>query len=89
MTVFAEITECHGRKPFIVRVVDVDEQRAPLVEVDTEVDSIDPLAIALLVLRIDGLVFPEPGEYRVQLVSAGTPLMERRLVLTQIEEPNG
>ena len=28
MTVFAEVTECRGNTPFLVRVIDVDERHA-------------------------------------------------------------
>jgi predicted O-methyltransferase YrrM len=35
----------------------------------------------LLVLPLEGMVFPEPGEYRVQLFSGEAPLLERRLLV--------
>ena len=82
MTVFAEVTDCRGRMPFSVRIIDVDERRDPLVEATVEVDLTDPLEIGMLVLPLKDIVFPEPGEYRVQLFSGDAPLMERRLLLT-------
>jgi hypothetical protein len=90
MTVFAEVTECRGKMPFLVRVIDVDERQEPVAEAETELNTPDPLAITMLVLRLEEMVFPEPGEYRVQLVSGDVPLMERRLSLVlNPEEPNG
>jgi hypothetical protein len=86
MTVFVEVTDCRGRTPFAVRVIDVDERRAPLVEATTEVDMADPLEIRMLILPLEDLVFPEPGEYRVQLLSGDAPLMERRLLLRSSHE---
>jgi hypothetical protein len=81
MTVFAEVTDCRGPTPFLVRIVDADEHSEPVAEVPMEIDIPDPLATAFLVLRLSGLIFPKPGEYRVQLFSGNTHLMERRLIL--------
>jgi len=81
MAVFAEITDCRGKTPFQVRVVDVDEQCEPIAEMITDVEMPDPLAIGMLVVQLVGMVFPAPGEYRVQLFSGDAPLMERRLLL--------
>src|SRR3954454_3807263 len=81
MTVFAEITDCRGKTPFLVRVVDVDEQCEPIAETLADAEMPDPLAIGMLVVQLAGMVFPAPGEYRVQLFSGGAPLMERRLLL--------
>ena len=62
----------------------------PIAEAETAIDVPDPLAITLLVLRLEEMVFPEPGEYRVQLCSGNIPLMERRLSLVlNSEEPYG
>lgn len=86
ITVFAEVTDCQGRTPFRIRVVDVDEQHEPVVEAETESDIPDPLAITVLVLNLNGIVFPSQGEYRVQLFSRDVPIMERRLSLVPHSE---
>ncbi len=85
MTVFAEVTDCHGPTPFLVRIVDVDESSEPIAEARAVIDIPDPLATPFLVLRLSGLTFPEPGEYRIQLFSGNAHLMERRLILLQVE----
>jgi len=90
MTVFAEVTECRGKTPFLVRVIDVDERQEPVAVARTDLSIPDPLAITMLVLRLEEIVFPAPGEYRVQLFSGDTPLMERRLSLVlNPQEPDG
>jgi len=90
MTVFAEVTECRGKTPFLVRVIDADERQEAVAEAETELHIPDPLAITMLVLRLKEMVFLNPGEYRVQLFSGGVPLMERRLSLVlNSEEPSG
>jgi len=85
MVVFAEITDCRGNTPFLVRIIDVDEQREPVAEARVDIEVPDPLAIACLAVRVDGLVFPKPGEYRVQLFSGDAHLMERRLLLMLLQ----
>jgi hypothetical protein len=89
MAVFAEVTDCRGKTPFLVRVIDVDERQEPVAVAVTQLDIPDPLAITMLVLRLEEMVFPNPGEYRVQLFSGEVPLMERRLSLVlNSEEPD-
>ena len=54
-----------------------------------ELHMIDPLEIRMLVLPLEDVIFPGPGEYRVQLASGDAPLMERRLLLTPPGETIG
>jgi hypothetical protein len=79
--VFAELTDGRGKVPIALRVIDADEQRPPIAEAQAEVDMSDPLAIGMLILYFNGIVFPEPGEYRVQLFTGSELLLERRLLL--------
>jgi hypothetical protein len=46
-----------------------------------EFECRDPLAVIDLDFVIGGAVFPEPGEYRVQLIVAGETIIERRLLV--------
>lgn len=86
LVVFAELTDGRGMVPIKLRVIDVDEQNPPIAEAEGEVDLTDPLAVGMLVMGFVGMVFPEPGEYRVQLFSGSEPLLERRLLL--LSPPN-
>jgi hypothetical protein len=81
MAVFVEVTDCRGSTPFLVRVVDVDEQREPLVEAKSDINVDDPLQVVMFTLPLENLVFPAPSVYRVQLFSGRTLLMERRMEL--------
>jgi hypothetical protein len=87
LCVFVELTNARGKFPLSVRIVDADEARPPVVVAETELDAPDPLAICAIGLGMGGLVFSEPGEYRVQLLSGGELLLERRLVLVQLKPP--
>jgi hypothetical protein len=88
MAVYTCLTECHGKVPFTLRIVDVNEEREPVFEVSDEIDIGDPLGVAELDFRIGGLVFSAPGEYRCQLLSAGHPLIERRIIVIQVPGPD-
>jgi len=44
-----------------------------------------PSIVVYVVLKV---VFPEPGEYRLQLFVAGEPLLERRLQVGPEADPN-
>jgi hypothetical protein len=46
---------------------------------ETVVSFADPLVVLEVVFTQARVVFPEPGEYRLQLFAAGEPLLERRL----------
>ena len=86
MTVFAEVADCLGKTPFLIRVIDANEDHEPIVEANAEIEIADPLAITALVLRLEGMVFPEAGEYRVQLFSGNALIAERRLLLSSNPE---
>jgi hypothetical protein len=77
--VYVAITNGHGRTAIRFRLIDVDEAREPVAQSEHELDFPDPLAVLEVVFALNNLVFPEPGEYRLQLFGAGQPLRERRL----------
>jgi len=83
LSVFASLTGGRGKVPLLIRVVDANELRSPLVQGRGQVEFQNPLAVANLALQFHGLVFPEPGEYRVQLMSRGELLREAKLRLLQ------
>jgi hypothetical protein len=81
LAVYCCITECNGETPFTFKVVDVNEERDPIFETEGNMRCDDPLGIIELDLVMGGVEFPEYGEYRFQLLSAGHPLMERKLMV--------
>lgn len=81
LSVFASLTGGRGVVPLVIRVVDSNESRNPLVQGQGQVEFQNPLAVANLALQFHGLVFPEAGEYRVQLMSRGELLREAKLRL--------
>ncbi len=81
LCVFVALTEGYGRTELTIRIVDSNDVRPPIVEGKGRVEFHNPRAIANLALQFHGLVFPEPGEYRVQLYCRGELLREARLHL--------
>jgi hypothetical protein len=75
--------------PLTVRIVDVDEKLDPVVKLDLEVNLEDPLAVTQVVFGMPRLVFPEMGDYRLQAISAGTRLLEKRLILREATPTEG
>ncbi len=82
--VFAALTDGHGRTPLELRVVDADDARPPVAHGAATLEFNNPRAVACLNLHFAGLVFPEPGQYRVQLRCHGELLREARLQLSKI-----
>jgi hypothetical protein len=87
LVVYAAITGGHGPTVLKMRLVDVNEERAPLYESEMPANFPDPIVVAELVFGAHQVVFPEPGEYRLQLFAAGEPLRERRLHVVPIQQP--
>ncbi len=83
LCIYTEITGGHGVTPLTVRIVDVDEKLDPVVKLDLEVNLEDPLAVTQVVFGMPRLVFPEMGDYRLQAISGGVRLLEKRLILRE------
>lgn len=87
LCVFASLTDGRGKATLEIAVVDSEDARPPIVRGTTTVAFQNPRAVACLNLHFNGLVFPEPGEYRVQLICDGELLREARLYLSRVRRP--
>ena len=85
LCIFTEVTGGHGVTALTVRIVDVDEEREPVVKLDLKLNLENPLAVTQFVFGMPPLVFPEPGDYRLQALSGGSRLLEKRLILRDAE----
>ncbi len=83
LCVHVSMTDGRGKTPVTINIVDGEDSRPPVVRGEGVVDFKDPRAIANLSLQFHGLVFSEPGEYRVQILCDGELLREARLHLIQ------
>ena len=87
IVVYGALTDGHGKTLWKLRLVDVDEARAPLFEHEGVVNFADPISVVEFVLVRRNVVFPEPGEYRLQLFAADQLLKERRLQVVPKRRP--
>lgn len=65
--------------PVRIRLVDVDNARTPIFEMERVLSFADPMARVEHAFICKGPVFPAPGEYRLQLSVGGELLRELRL----------
>ena len=86
--VYFAVTEGQGRVPLIFRLVDAAGQHAPVWTHALFVDFSNPrLVVEMAFYEID-VVFPEAGEYRLEMYAHGQLIRERRLYLWPVS-PNG
>ena len=89
LSVFVAITEGYGKVAMALRLVDGVEVSRSLSEANIELDFADPMAIAEIAVQFQKLQFERPGTYRLQLVTAGNLLMERRIVVHEAGKAPG
>ena len=87
LCIFTEVTGGHGVTTLMVKIIDVDEKREPVVKVELQLNLENPLAVTQFVFGMPPLVFPKPGDYRLQAISSGAMLLEKRLVLREASPP--
>ena len=86
MVVYVVLTDGHGDTPVRVRLVDAAEREPPIFEVETTVNFPDPLTVMEVVFPRFSVIFPEAGDYSVQLFGAGEFLREHRLDVRLAED---
>jgi hypothetical protein len=88
LAVYASMIDGRNETPLRLRLIDVDEAREPVLEFETTVNFLDPTEEVEIAFRLVNLVFPEPGDYRLQLYGAGHFLRERRFLVIPLENPD-
>ena len=89
LALFCQLTNGHGKAKITMRLVDVQEEDKTLFEGTVEQEFRDVREVASLTFNIGWIVFPHPGEYRIQVYSGTEFLGERRVICRQIELPTG
>lgn len=84
MAVHICMTDAEGQVPLKLQLIDADETREPLFMVENELEFPDRRVNMVMTAHMQGIAFPEPGEYRLQLFGRGEFMMERRLVVKQV-----
>ena len=81
MVVYLAMTDGRGQTPMKMRLIDAEEAREPVFESETTLDFSAPTQVIEVTFFEPTIVFPEPGEYSLQLFGAGEFLGERRVLV--------
>lgn len=84
---FCELTNGHGITDLEIRLLNVEDEDEILFKQVKQVDFRDVRHVLTLALNMQGIIFPEPGEYRFQLFANGQLLGERRVVCRKVDFP--
>jgi hypothetical protein len=87
VAVYLSLTGGRGLVPFVLKLVDVDETRPPVLALEDALRFADPMSWVESSFEFHGPVFPEPGDYRFQFFAAGEMLRELRLKLRLVPKP--
>jgi hypothetical protein len=84
---FCELTNGHGITETTIRLISAQKEEKVLFEQKGKVEFKDVQQIVTLAVNLQGVVFPEPGEYRFQLLTDNRLIGERRIICRQIQLP--
>ena len=84
--VYMALTNGRGKSKVNLKLCDVDEEKPPLFTHTIDIDIPSPLAVIELCAQIVGVKFDLPGDYRLQLFVNDIFLMERRIVVLNLNE---
>jgi len=84
---FCELTNGHGQTKAMIRLVDLHKDEKIIFEQRGMVQFKDVQQVVSLALNLQGIVLPQPGEYRFQLFADENLLGERRIICRQIKLP--
>ena len=76
MSLYAALTDGHGKVPIRLVLTDVDEELGPLAVAEGTAEMTNPLANLEVVFNLNNVVLPRPGQYRLQLFASGELLRE-------------
>ncbi len=84
---FCELTNGHGITETTIRLISSQKEDKALFEQKGKVEFKDVRQVVTLAVNLQGVVFPEPGEYRFQLLTDNQLIGERRIVCRKIQLP--
>ena len=77
--IYLALTDARGTVPIRLSIVDVDELRPPIIEQSADLNFLDPITVEHTDFDLIDVIFPSPGEYRIQLFAGDEFVIERRL----------
>ena len=84
LAIYVSLTEASGTMSFRTRIVDVNDERAPVFEANETLKFPGPQAVMDFDIKIETLEFPEPGDYRIQLFVGGEFITERKMMVHHV-----
>ena len=83
VAVYFALTGAQGRIPIVIQIIDAAEALPePIASEGFQLEFNGPLAIIEDAIVLHEVIFPFPGEYRLQLLARGNLIIERRIALT-------
>ena len=83
IAVYLALTGVHGKVPILIQLIDSPEALPePIATEELQLDFADPIAIIETAVVLHDVIFPFPGEYRLQLLARGNLVIERRIAVT-------
>src|SRR5262245_19711844 len=77
VTVYVALTDGRGKTLLKLQLTDLDDEHAPIFELEQEVDFTDARMMCEICFQAGGVTFPSPGEYRLKLFANGEFVIER------------
>jgi hypothetical protein len=87
--VFCQLTNGRGRIGIRFHIIDLGDDEKIIQRGTLEQEFKDVREVVNVVLRLSGLVFPHPGEYRVQIFAGTDFLGERRIICKETAGSGG
>lgn len=81
LAVYIALTDGRGKVRLKLRLIDANEEREPIFETEAEAEFPDPRVVLEWSATIGEVIFPLPGEYKVQLFAGNEYLGARRIVV--------
>src|SRR5260221_10668102 len=85
MHVFLSLTEVNGTYDLRVRLIDVDQERAPIAQTRARLEGYFPLSVYEFVMSLPEVEFPSASEYLLQVFAGDEQLAERKLLVSRRE----
>lgn len=86
LSVFVSLTSGHGSYPCEIRCRHT-ESGVQAFSARGTVQMADPMQVVEMVFNLQGVRFPEPGQYWLECVVGEVPVMMRRITVTRPETP--
>ncbi len=81
---FCEMTDGHGKTKTKIRLIDSQEDKV-IFEQGGIVEFVDVKQVVSLAVNLQGIVFPQPGEYRFQILAEEHLVGERAIMCRKVE----